>query len=188
MSNCIRPRIPGASVFFTVGLADRSRSDLVDHVDVLRDAVHQTRIERPFFIDAWVVLPNHLHAVWTLPEGDAHYSVRWGAIKARFTRGLRKRLCNRKPGFSPASSYPSELPIVQSGQYAGLKPGLRKAKREQAVWQRRFWEHHIRGPEDFAAAVSYCHINPVKHGFVERPEDWPFSSVHREIRAGRWAV
>ncbi|MDA8586418.1 transposase, partial [Rhodobacteraceae bacterium] len=182
------PRIPGATVFFTVGLADRNSSVLVDHIGCLREAVRKTQVERPFYIDAFVVLPNHLHTVWTLPEGDSDCSTRWGAIKARFTRACRAALTDPcRPGFSPAP-YPKEFPIVQSGRYAGLKPGLRQNKREQAVWQRRFWEHYIRGSEDFVAAVSYCHINPVKHGFVDRAEDWPYSSVHREIRAGRWAA
>ncbi|WP_137701368.1 REP-associated tyrosine transposase [Marimonas lutisalis] len=178
MSQYIRPRVPGASVFFTVNLQARGSALLLDEICHLREAVRRTRAERPFRIDAWVVMPDHIHAVWTLPEGDADFSTRWGAIKARFTMSLRKA------GFSP----PSDLPVVQSGRYAGLKPGLRVAKRECGIWQRRFWEHHIRGPEDFAACVHYCHMNPVKHGVVARPEDWLYSSVHREIRLGRFAA
>ncbi len=181
MSNYIRPRVSGASIFFTVNLAERGGDGLVRHVDVLRDAVAATLAERPFRIEAWVVMPDHMHAVWTLPEGDAEYSVRWGSIKARFTRALRDE---RRPGFSPAD-VPDELPVVRQGRFAGLKPGLRQAKREQAVWQRRFWEHHIRDDAEFAACVGYCHINPVKHGFVERPEDWAWSSVHRDMAGGR---
>lgn len=173
MANYIRPRISGASIFFTVNLADRSSCVLVDHIAFLRMAVRQTKTERPFRIDAWVVLPNHMHMVWTLPDGDCDYSTRIGAIKARFTMGLRRA------GFSPPST---SLPTVKSGRYAGLKPGLRQGKREQPIWQRRFWEHHIRNASEFNAYVSYCHHNPVKHGFVERPEDWPFSTIHR--RAG----
>ncbi|MEO1196897.1 MAG: transposase [Pseudomonadota bacterium] len=184
MSAYLRPKIPGACIFFTVALANRGTTTLVDQIDLLRDAVRQARRERPFEINAWVVLPDHLHAVWTLPEGDADYAVRWGAIKSRFTRRLRDR---RRPGFSPAD-VPDDLPVVQSGRYAGLKPGLRKGKREQAVWQRRFYDRHIRNDEEFSAAVRYCHLNPVKHGFVERAEDWPYSSVHRELAAGRWVA
>ncbi len=186
MSDYVRPRVPGASIFFTVNLAERGGDALVQHVDVLREAVRLTKAERPFRIEAWVVMPDHVHAVWTLPEGDAEYSVRWGAIKARFTRGLREQMGDRRPGFSPAHHMPTELPVVGSGRYAGLKPGLRQNKRERAVWQRRFWEHHIRDDAEFAACVRYCHINPVKHGFVERAEDWVWSSVHREMAAGRW--
>ncbi len=175
MANYTRMKVPGATVFFTVRLARQGSGLLVDHVELLRQAVRDTRAARWFYIDAWVVLPDHLHAVWTLPPGDCDFSTRWGAIKARFTCGLRKA------GFSP----PPELPVVQSGRYAGLKPGLRQNKREQAVWQRRFWEHHIRDPEDYAQAISYCHSDPVKHGLAGCPQDWLFSSVHRDMRAGR---
>lgn len=189
MSIYLRPRVPGASVFFTVALAERGSDLLVREVGRLRQAVAATRRERWFGIDAFVVMPDHLHAVWTLPEGDADYAVRWSAIKARFTRSLREGygqggLPGCRPGFSPAP-LPTELPVVRSGRYAGLKPGLRVGKREQAVWQRRFWEHHIRDEADFAAHVRYCWINPVKHGFVARAVDWPYSSIHRDIRLGQ---
>jgi putative transposase len=158
MSCYIRPRIPGASVFFTVALADRSKATLVTEVAALREAVWTTRKERPFRIDAWVVLPDHLHAIWTLPEDDVDYSVRWRLIKARFSRGL---------------------PV-------GQLRDSHVARQERGIWQRRFWERHIRDEADFAAHLRYCWFNPVKHGLVERPEDWPHSSVHREIRLGRY--
>ncbi|MGB5068975.1 MAG: hypothetical protein WBO29_16580 [Albidovulum sp.] len=77
------------------------------------------------------------------------------------------------------------MPVVQSGRYAGLKPGLRVDKREAAIWQRRYWEHHIRDAADFDAHVRYCWINPVRHGFVGRPVEWPYSSIHRDIRLRR---
>ncbi len=182
MSIYLRPKVPGASVFFTVNLMTRGSRLLVDEIDRLREAVQATRAERPFQIDAWVVLPDHLHAVWTLPPGDADFSTRWGAIKARFTKSLNRE--HRRPGFSPAPAH-NDLPVVMSGRYAGLKPGLRVNKREAAVWQRRFWEHHIRNRADFDAHVRYCWNNPVNHGLVEHPTDWPFSSIHRDIRAGR---
>lgn len=104
-----------------------------------------------------MVPTDHLHCVWTLPEGDADYATLWGAIKARFVRGL--------PAGRMRASH---------------------ARREKAVWQRRFREHHIRDEADFAAHVRYCWINPAKHGLVERPEDRPYSSGHREIRLGRY--
>ncbi|MFN3577269.1 MAG: REP-associated tyrosine transposase, partial [Tabrizicola sp.] len=90
MSRYIRPKVPGATVFFTVNLADRGAQTLVDHVEMLREAVRVTKAERPFRIDAWVVLPDHMHAVWTLPEGDSDFSTRMAAIKARFSAGLRR--------------------------------------------------------------------------------------------------
>ena len=159
MPNYLRLRVPGATIFFTVALAERGSDLLVREIDRLREAVQATRAVRPFAIDAWVVLPDHLHCVWTLPEGDADFSTRWGAIKGRFSRGLR----------------------------AGRMRSSHEARREKAVWQRRFWEHHIRGETDFVSHVRYCWENPVKHGFVERAEDWPHSSIHRDIRLGRYS-
>lgn len=157
MSHYLRPRVPGASVVFTVTLADRRSPLLVEHLSASREAVRQTMAERPFRIDAWVVLPDHLDAVWRLPEGDADYSLRWRLIKARFSRGL---------------------PV-------GPLRDSHVARQERGIWQRRFWERHIRDDRDFAAHLQYCWFNPVKHGYVERPEDWPWSSVHRDMRLGR---
>ena len=172
MSCYLRPKISGARVFFTVALARRGSTILMDEVTRLREAVRLTKSERPFDIDAWVVLPDHLHAVWTLPAGDWDFSTRWGAIKARFTMSVRRA------GFTP----PSRLPVVASGRYAGVNPGLRHDKGEAGLWQRRFWEHHIRDEADYWTHVRYCWMNPVKHGFVTRPEEWRYSSVHRDAR------
>ena len=182
MSNYLRPRVSGPQMFFTLCLSQRGGTLLADEIVRLRAAVRTTQQARPFHIDAMVVLPDHLHAIWTLPEGDTDYSTRWGAIKARFTRSLN--IAYRRPGFSPAP-LPTHLPVVRSGQFAGLKPGLRRHKRECAIWQRRFWEHHIRDERDYEAHLRYCWGNPVKHGLVERAVDWPYSSIHRDIRLGR---
>lgn len=149
-----RPKVAGARVFFTVALAERGSRLLTDEIGRLREAVRATRAERPFGIDAWVVLPDHLHCVWTLPDGDGDYSVQWRLIKSRFSRGL---------------------PM-------GRRRASHVARHERGVWQRRFWEHHIRDEADYVAHVRYCWMNPVKHGFVERPEDWPYSSVHTDVR------
>ena len=172
-----RPHVSGARVFFTIALADRGSTLLVDEVDRLRDAVRVTRAERPFGIDAWVVLPDHLHCVWTMPAGDAGYSVRWGAIKSRFTRSLRDA---GRVGFQPTVAR-------EAGHPVGWNPTLRRSaskvrKGDAGIWQRRFWEHHIRDEDDYRAHVRYCWINPVKHGLAERPEAWPFSSVHEVAR------
>ena len=153
-------RVPGAAVFFTVCLAERGSSVLVDEVVRLRAAVRATMVERPFGILAWVVLPDHLHAVWLMPEGDSDYSTRWRLIKSRFSRGLPK----------------------------GNVRASHDLRFERGLWQRRFWEHHLRSEADVNAAIRYCLINPVKHGFVEAPEQWPYSSVHRDIRMGRYAA
>jgi putative transposase len=152
MSQYLRPHDPGASVFFTVNLADRGSDVLVRKIEVLRQAVRLTKPERPFRINAWVVLPDHMHCVWTLPEGDADFSTRWSVIKARFS---------------------CAMPL-------GHRRKSHEARREHGIWQRRFWEHHIRDEAAFAACVRYCWINPVKHGLVEHPRQWPFSSWHRD--------
>lgn len=153
MPNYVRPTVKGATVFFTVALADRSSDLLVSEVERLRQAVRVTWLERPFAIDAWVVLPDHLHCVWTLPEGDRDFATRWRLIKTRFSR---------------------ELP----------KGSLRRShitRNERGLWQRRYWEHHIRDDEDYRVHIRYCWLNPVKHGLVDRPEDWPYSSYHRDM-------
>ena len=159
MSNYMRPRHPGATVFFTVTVAQRGGGLLVREIEALRHAVQVTRSERPFAIDAWVVLPDHLHCVWTLPEGDSDYSTRIGAIKARFS------IMTRRAGFTPPIPHPP-------------RSALRKG--QVGIWQKRFWEHHIRDDADFRAHVRYCWINPVKHGLVQSPAEWPYSSYHRD--------
>jgi len=170
MPNYRRPSLPGATVFFTVGLADRGASTLVDQVDHLRSAVSETRVERPFEIVSWVVLPDHMHCIWTLPPGDADFSTRWGAIKSRFAVSMRRA------GFTP--------PPPTGRRNGGVNPALRR-KGEVGLWQPRFWDHHIRDGRDLDMHIRYCWTNPVKHGLVERPTDWLFSSIHRDIRMGR---
>lgn len=156
MPNYRRPKQEGACVFLTTVLADRGSDLLVREVSALREAFAKTRIKWPFEIDAIVVLPNHFHAVITLPDGDADFSTRMRLIKARFSRQFAR----------------------QNQRYSHVK------RSERGLWQRRFWEHHIRGPEDYAACVQYCWQNPVKHGYVTRPMDWPYSSIHRDLRKG----
>ena len=169
MSNYRRLLGPGQSWFFTVCLADRKARTLTDEAASLRGAFRVTMAERPFHCDAIVILPDHLHAVWTLPDGDSDFSTRWGAIKARFSMGLRRA------GFTPPEA-------VGPGN-GGVNPALRR-KGEVGLWQPRFWEHHIRHTADYDAHLRYCWGNPVKHGLVDRAADWPFSSIHRDICAG----
>lgn len=157
MSNYRRSRVPGGTYFFTVNLLDRSSDLLVTRVDALRECVRTVRVARPFYIDAWVVLPDHMHAGWTLTEGDDDYSSRWMAIKKAFSKTL------------PKSEYVSPA---------------RAAKGERGIWQRRFWEHSIRDEQDYAAHVDYVHINPLKHRLVTRVADWPYSSFHRWVGDG----
>src|SRR5215475_2606823 len=157
MTDYRRNFIAGGSFFFTVNLAERRLSLLTSHIDELRSAIRETRKRHPFTIDAIVVLPDHLHAVWTLPEGDADFATRWRLIKSAFSRSL-------------------ELDELVSAS--------RASKGERGIWQRRYWEHTIRDEDDFGRHVDYIHINPVKHGLVTRVHDWPYSSFHLYVREG----
>ncbi len=149
--------VAGGTYFFTVNLADRRGSLLTDNIDLLRTAFRATRLRHPFTIEAIAVLPDHLHAIWTLPEGDGDFATRWRLIKTMFSRGLPR---------------------------AEAVSASRLRKHERAIWQRRYWEHSIRDDDDFARHIDYIHFNPVKHGHVQRVQDWPFSSFHRMIRLG----
>ncbi len=151
-----RNRVPGGTYFFTVTLADRCSRTLVEHIDELRASFRAIRHERPFQIEAIVVLPDHLHTVWTLPENDTDYSSRWRAIKSRFTRRIRTQ----------------GVPLQAN------------SKGEYALWQRRYWEHTIRDEDDLKKHVDYIHYNPVKHGLVSRVTNWPYSSFHHYVRRG----
>lgn len=149
--------MPGGTYFFTVNLLERRLDTLVRHIDMLREAVRMTRRQRPFHIDAWVVLPDHMHCVWTLPPGDDDFSNRWKAIKIRFVQAL------------PRTERRSKVRI---------------GKGERGIWQRRYWEHLIRDDRDFERHVDYIHYNPVKHNHAKRVADWPYSSFHRYVRQG----
>jgi putative transposase len=157
MTSYRRNFITGGNFFFTVNLADRRLSLLTDHIDDLRNAFRETNSRHPFTTEAMAVLPDHLHTVWTLPEGDADFATRWRLIKSTFSRNL------------PPGEHISESRI---------------ARGERGIWQRRFWEHTIRDEGDFARHVDYIHINPVKHGLVTRVCDWPHSSFHRMVKLG----
>lgn len=157
MPNYRRNFLPGGSFFFTVNLLERRSDLLVRHIDLLRDSVRRVRRLYPFAIDAWVVLPEHLHYVWTLAPGEADFALRWRLIKLLFSKGL------------PQTERLSEL---------------RRRRNERGIWQRRYWEHTLRDEADFGAHVDYVHINPMKHGLVERVADWPYSTFHRYVQAG----
>ncbi len=148
--------IPGGTYFFTVTLADRRSSALVDQIDILRSAFRNARSKQPFAIDAIVILPDHLHAMFTLPAGDSDFPARWRRIKGYFSTRL----------------------IV-----LGVA-GTRRRNGDLVLWQRRFWEHTIHNEDDFARHVDYIHFNPVKHGLVSRVRDWPLSSFRQYVRRG----
>ena len=151
-----RNYVCGGNYFFTVNLRDRGSRLLLEEINLLRCCMRSVQKVYPFRVDAVVILPEHMHVIWTLPETDRNYSSRWRRIKSAFTRGLLQR--------------------------AHLR---RKNKRhEYDVWQHRFWEHTIRNDRDFENHVNYIHYNPVKHGWVRRVVDWPYSSFHRYVKRG----
>jgi putative transposase len=156
MMNYRRALVPGGTFFFTVTIADRRSSVLVENIASLRHAFRIARQERPFAIDAIVILPDHLHTILTLPEHDGDFSGRWRRIKSLFTREVIGR----------------GLPIP------------RDHRGEYMLWQRRFWEHAIRNESDLTSHIDYIHYNPVKHALVSQASHWPYSSFHRYVREG----
>jgi putative transposase len=157
MPNYRRAFVPGGTWFFTVTVLDRRSRLLTDQIHLLRESIRATRARYPFVIDAMVILPDHIHAIWTLPEDQADFSMRWRLIKARFARGL--------------------LPLEH-------RSDVRQRRGERGIWQRRFWEHLIRNDADYARHVEYCYYNPVKHGLVASVSDWLHSSFHRDVEEG----
>jgi putative transposase len=152
MTDYRRLRVPGGTYVFTLHLARAGGSRLTDRIDLLRAAYAATHLERPFETLAIVVLPDHLHAIWRLPPGDADFSTRWRLIKTRFSRAL-----------PPGPRRPSLL-----------------RKGEKGIWLRRFWEHRVRDAAELEACKRYVWSDPVRHGLVNRPEDWSHSSIHRD--------
>jgi putative transposase len=157
MTDYRRCRLPGGTYFFTVNLADRRRGLLTDHIDTLRAAFREVRQAHPFTIHAVVILPEHIHCLWELPTGDSDYSTRWRQIKSAFSKALPK------------------VERISAS---------RARKNERGIWQRRFWEHSIRNDAEYATRFDYIHYNPVKHGWVKRVPDWPYSSFHRYVQLG----
>jgi|SRR5580704_6792277 putative transposase len=157
MSRYRRAKIEGGIFFFTVALADRSSDLLVQEIDRLRRSYKAMQERLPVETAAICILPDHIHALWQLPENDTDYMSRWSLFKTSFSRAL------------PPSHTRSASKI---------------AKREKGIWQRRYWEHAIRNDADFGRHVDYIHYNPVKHGLVPRVVDWPHSSFHRYVEQG----
>lgn len=149
MPNYRRRRVPAGTYFFTVNLTDPGDCTLCMEIDLLRDCYAKMQQECPFRTDAIVILPNHLHAIWTLPRGDTDYSGRWRRLKGRFSHALRRK---------------------------GIRSASAVRKREAGLWQRRFWEHTIRDTDDLNRHIAYCWFDPVRHGLVLTPDDWAFSS------------
>ncbi|MCB0223669.1 MAG: transposase [Anaerolineae bacterium] len=157
-----RAKIPGGTYFFTLVTHQRRRFLCQpDNISLLRQTFRLVMENHPFTIEAIVILPDHLHCIWTLPPSDANFSTRWRLIKSHFSRNCDSR-------------------------YHGCLSASRQSKQERAIWQRRFWEHLIRDEADFIQHVDYIHYNPVKHGLVTAPQAWPHSSFHRFVQAGQY--
>lgn len=162
MPNYRRSQLTGGTFFFTVvSYRRREILTLPESRIALRSSVTEVRVQYPFQIDAWVLLPNHLHCIWSLPKGDNDFSKRWGLIKAGFSKKT-KHLLQRDDWLNES----------------------RKQHREGTIWQRRFWEHQIRDERDYQIHCDYLHFNPVKHRLVANVTDWPYSTFHRYVRNG----
>ena len=158
MTDYRRTKIEGGTYFFTVNCLKRHDNNLLtENIDLLRQVFRQVKLKHPFTIDAIVVLPDHIHCIWTLPSGDADYKTRWALIKAGFSRQV-----------------PAGEKLSQS----------RKDRGERGIWQRRYWEHLIRDDLDYRRHVDYIHWNPVKHGCVRQVKDWSHSSFLQMVRRG----
>jgi putative transposase len=166
MPNYRRAITPGGTFFFTV--VTYRRRLLFDHAKarhILRETVREVPSNSPFIIDAWVLLPDHLHCIWTLPPDDTDFSLRWNRIKSTFSNRAK--------------------PLFHVEQWLN---DSQRNHRESTIWQRRFWEHQIRNEEEYRIYMEYIHYNPVKHGWVPQVVDWPFSTFHRSVRAGVYPV
>ena len=153
---------PGGTYFFTVNLLQRNNNALlVEQIDLLRQVVAKVKGMCPFIIHAWVVLPDHIHCVIELPPNDEDFPLRWRLIKQGFSKAL------------PTHEYRSDVRINRG---------------ERGIWQRRYWEHLIRDEADFHAHLNYVHINPLKHGLVQRVIDWPYSTFHRYCQQGIYPI
>ena len=165
-----RAKLEGGTYFFTVVTYNRIKIfSKSHHVELLRQAFRKIIKQHPFKIDAFVLLPDHLHCIWTLPKGDADFSKRWRLIKSYFSRQID--LVGWVEGRNPTKRAIS---------------ASRLRKNEKAIWQRRFWEHLIRNHEDLRRHVEYIHYNPVKHGLTNTPFDWRYSSFHRYVDKGMY--
>ncbi len=157
MSCYTRLKRPGGTYFFTVRLTDRHSDLLIRQIGLLRAVTRRTRARYPFDIRAITVLPATIHTIWTLPPDDAEFARRWSMLKALFSR---------------------EMPTPPNRRMSEIRRG------DKAIWQRRFWDHLIRDPQDFDAHRQMIYASPVQAGLCAHPEDWPFSSLHRDLRSG----
>jgi putative transposase len=162
MSKYLRNYVSGACYFFTFNLQERNNNSiLMDNIYVLRSAFKYTKNKYPFQIDAIVILPDHIHLLITLPKDDSDYAKRIKSVKTYFSKQVERR------------EFISDVS---------------RSRKERGIWQRRFWEHTIRDEIDYVNHMNYIHYNPVKHGYVERPKDWQYSSFHKMVSEGLYSL
>jgi len=166
MTQYRRSYIPGGTYFFTIVTYNR-QPILTSPVSrrLLRDAWLTIQATHPFTLVACCLLPEHIHCIWTLPENDSDYSIRWQGIKGLFSKRYKKNM-----------NFHAEISYSQ------------KKKREAGIWQRRFWEHTLVEQEDFNTHVNYIHYNPVKHNLVKHVRDWPWSTFHSFVEKGIYDI
>jgi len=152
----------GGLYFFTVVAYKRQKIFIGPLIDILRASFKKIIVEAPFTIEAIVVLPDHVHCIWQLPDGDNDFSTRWKNIKADFSKQYKEKFGQPKQQISVSM----------------------KKKGEIGIWQRRFWEHTISNDKDFINHCDYIHYNPVKHGYAQAPNQWPHSSFQRFVHEG----
>ncbi len=161
MSNYRRDPIAGGTYYFTLTLADRQSTLLIDQIGALRIAYQRANALHPFTTIAICILHDHIHAIWQLRQHDANFALRWRIIKSQFSR---------------------QFPINEQRSVS------KAIRREKGIWQRRFWEHQIRDDNDLQRHVDYIHYNPVKHGYVQRVQDWQYSSFQRYVKQGYYPI
>ncbi len=162
MPNYRRAFVPGGTFFFTVVTHQRQPILADDPARrLLGSLIRRCQMKWSFKINAVVLLPDHLHTIWTLPRGDSGYSRRWGWLKKEFTKNW-----------------------LTIGGVETVVSAARRRERRRGVWQPRFYEHTIQDEDDFEIRFDYIHYNPVKHRLVRCPKDWQWTSFHRWVDCG----
>lgn len=182
----------GTTYFFTVVTYERNTLfNKKSSVDALMNIVREVRMNYPFDIDAFVTLPDHVHCIWTLPVDDTDYSKRWSMIKRKFTQYVNDLVHTEYSAEkinTVCTVHSGHNNLVRTDHSACLDEGCtmmsRTKRREGFVWQRRFWEHQIRDDRDYQQHCDYIHYNPVKHGLINAPKDWRFSTFHDFVNNG----
>jgi len=199
----------GGSYFFTVVTYNRMPIlTTSENLSRLHQSFKHVMNQHSFTIEAMVILPDHLHCIWQLPPGDSDFSTRWRLIKRYFSITKDKpvnpvrmsstfQLDDSHGALNPVfalkgilSSSPIQAPIeagLRTRQAVGFSNGVTE-RGEKNIWQRRFWEHFLRDEEDWRRHIDYIHYNPVKHGYVQNPADWPHGSFQKALQEGLYPI